>query len=203
MLVKLSLQIQQVSATEVPQVRGAVSVPAWRKQPYRTPESQKNQNPSSNVIGSMHGGHSTHQIATFPRRAAAPLLPHAPPNAPMAEGMQLVRIWQAAHIRTIQPAITIYKRPEKMGDLRFGPDVYAGAPVGDPVTFAGGIVSGGGRPVSSRHKTSQDVHVGKISPPSQNNGNRPAAVQAAAVDFSRSIGDPGVIQVFFAHVPSR
>ena len=50
-------------------LRQAGSVPPRRKQPYRTPQSQNNQNPSGNIIASMHAGHSTHQIATFPRRA--------------------------------------------------------------------------------------------------------------------------------------
>jgi len=39
-----------------------------------------------------------------------------------------------------------------MGDLRFGPDVYAGAPVGDPVTAGGlGPAVGGRSHRGTRH----------------------------------------------------
>jgi hypothetical protein len=44
------------------------SAPPGRKQPYRAPQSQNNQNASGNVIAGMHGAAFGASIAAFPRR---------------------------------------------------------------------------------------------------------------------------------------
>jgi hypothetical protein len=44
------------------------SAPPGRKQPYRAPQAQNNQNASGNVIAGMHGAAFGASIAAFPRR---------------------------------------------------------------------------------------------------------------------------------------
>jgi hypothetical protein len=99
------------------------SAPPGRKQPYRAPQAQNNQNASGNVIAGMHGAAFGASNAAFPRRIS-----RDPPelwSQPQRSALTPLRnVKYSAHFRlrsgVVAKLAPFQSRSGRIADVRFG-----------------------------------------------------------------------------------